>query len=78
MKIFLSILVSLIAFDLSARQIQEATFSYWNKPDINIFYSTPELINEKTKIIFLIHGDSRDAKNLLTTGFKLLETEMSF
>ena len=71
MKIFLSILASYIAFDLSARQIQEVTFSYWNKPDINIFYSTPELINEKTKIIFLIHGDSRDAKKSINDWLQI-------
>ncbi len=62
MRIFLSMIGLFLAFDLLARQIQEVTFSYWNKPDIDIFYSTPKFINEKTKIIFLIHGDSRDAK----------------
>ena len=71
MKIFLSILASFIAFDLSARQIQEATFSYWNKPDINIFYSTPDFINQKTKIIFLIHGDSRDAKKSINDWLQI-------
>lgn len=65
MKFFLSTLAAIITFDLSAQQIKEATFSYWNKPDINIFYSTPELIDEKTKIIFLIHGESRDAKKYI-------------
>jgi hypothetical protein len=71
MKIFLSTLASFIAFDLSARQIQEATFSYWNKPDINIFYSTPKFINQKTKIIFLIHGDSRDAKKSINDWLQI-------
>ena len=72
MKFFLSTLAAIIAFNLSAQQIQEVTFSYWNKPDIKIFYSTPELIDEKTKIIFLIHGESRDAKKYINDWLPIL------
>jgi len=71
MRIFLSMIGLFLAFDLLARQIQEVTFSYWNKPDIDIFYSTPKFINEKTKIIFLIHGDSRDAKKSINDWLQI-------
>jgi len=46
----------LFSFELFARQIDEATFSYWNKPDSKIYYSLPESIDENTKIIFIMHG----------------------
>ena len=43
---------------LMARDIQETTYSYWTNPDIQIYYSAPPTISEKTKIIFIIHGAS--------------------
>ena len=57
----------LIIFTLesSAREINEVTFSYWNKPDIDIFYSIPETINANTKILFLLHGGSRTAEKYI-------------
>ena len=57
----------LIIFTLesSAREINEVTFSYWNKPDIDIFYSIPETINVNTKILFLLHGGSRTAEKYI-------------
>ncbi|MDC3271643.1 hypothetical protein OAU58_01440 [Gammaproteobacteria bacterium] len=53
------------AFELFARQIDEATFSYWNKPDSKIYYSVPESIDENTKIIFIMHGASRNAEKYI-------------
>ena len=38
------------SIELLGREVQQSTFSYWNKPDINIFYSLPTSINENTKI----------------------------
>ena len=57
----------LIIFTLesSAREINEVTFSYWNKPDIDIFYSIPETIDANTKILFLLHGGSRTAEKYI-------------
>ena len=61
MKILLISLILIFTFELSARQTKELTFSYWNKPDINIFYSTPQSIDQNTRILFLIHSGTRTA-----------------
>jgi len=55
----------IFTFESSAREIKEVTFSYWNKPDIDIFYSIPETINANTKILFLLHGGSRTAEKYI-------------
>ena len=65
MKILITALVLILSFDLSARQIQKTTFSYWEKPDIDIFYSSPKSINANTKLLFLMHGGSRAAEKYI-------------
>ena len=40
---------------VSSSEIKQVTFAYWDKPDVEIFYITPEEINEDTKVIFVIH-----------------------
>lgn len=62
MKILIAASVLILSFELSARQIQKITFSYWEKPDIDIFYSSPKSINANTKLLFLMHGGSRAAE----------------
>ena len=51
---------------LSASEIKQTTFAYWNKPDVEIYYVTPEIIDENTNVIFVIHGNSRNAKDYLS------------
>ena len=58
---------------LMARDIQETTYSYWTNPDIQIYYSVPPTITEKTKIIFIIHGASRKAEQSLNDWLPLVE-----
>ena len=65
MKILIAASVLILNFDLSARQIQKITFSYWEKPDIDIFYSSPKSINANTKLLFLMHGGSRAAEKYI-------------
>ena len=60
------------SFELFSRQIQETTFSYWNKPDSKIYFSIPESIDQNTKIIFIMHGASRTAKKYLNDWFPLV------
>ena len=62
-----------LATALTARQIEETTFSYWNKPDAKIFYSTPDLIDEDTVIIFIMHGASRSAEKYINDWLPLAE-----
>ena len=58
---------------LMARDIQETTYSYWTNPDIQIYYSVPPTITEKTKIMFIIHGASRKAEQSLNDWLPLVE-----
>jgi len=58
---------------LMARNIQETTYSYWTNPDIQIYYSVPPVISEKTKIMFIIHGGSRKAEQSLNDWLPLVE-----
>ena len=44
-QILLFIFIS-FSFQLCARQIEEITFSYWDKPDSTVYFSTPESIDE--------------------------------
>ena len=51
---------------VSSSEIKQVTFAYWDKPDVEIFYITPEEINEYTKVIFVIHGNTRNAEDYLS------------
>ena len=51
---------------ISASEINQTTFAYWNKPDVEIYYISPDVIDENTKVIFVIHGNSRNAENYLS------------
>ena len=61
------------SFEIFARQIDEATFSYWNKPDSKIYYSVPESIDENTKIIFIMHGASRNAEKYINDWLPMVQ-----
>jgi pimeloyl-ACP methyl ester carboxylesterase len=67
------ILISFVILNLNilAREIEETTFSYWDKPDSQIYYSTPKTIDADTKIIFIMHGASRGAKKYLNDWLPL-------
>jgi pimeloyl-ACP methyl ester carboxylesterase len=71
-NLFLCSLIFL-TYELFARQIDEATFSYWNKPDSKIYYSAPESIDENTKIIFIMHGASRNAEKYINDWLPLAQ-----
>jgi pimeloyl-ACP methyl ester carboxylesterase len=61
------------SFEIFARQIDEATFSYWSKPDSKIYYSVPESIDENTKIVFIMHGASRNAQKYINDWLPLAQ-----
>ena len=55
----------LLSFNSSGREIYQSTFIYADKPDIEVFYSLPEEVNDETMLLFIIHGASRTAKDYL-------------
>jgi pimeloyl-ACP methyl ester carboxylesterase len=66
MKNFVQLFLLLVLpIYVSSSEIKQVTFAYWDKPDVEIFYITPEEINEDTKVIFVIHGNSRNAEDYL-------------
>ena len=50
-----------MALPVFSSDIERVIFSDWEKPPINIFYKLPKEINNKNKILFIIHGNSRNA-----------------
>ena len=59
-QLFLLALSSLTLY--SAAAVYEKTvFAEWDKPSINVFYVLPEEVNDQTEILFIIHGNSRNA-----------------
>lgn len=73
MKKILLTFLFLISNASEAREIHQSIFSYWDKPDITIFYSTPSIITPKTKILFIMHGVSRSAESYLNDWLPLAE-----
>jgi pimeloyl-ACP methyl ester carboxylesterase len=65
MNIRLFIVVLYAASMASMADIKSTMFSYTNLPDIEVFYSTPDTVDENTKILFIMHGASRTAENYL-------------
>ena len=55
--------------------IEKFTFDNWTKPDLGIFYHLPETVDENTKILFIIHGNTRNADDYLKVWKKLTEGE---
>ena len=60
-RVFFSSLYFLLALPVFSSDIERVIFSDWEKPPINIFYKLPKEINNKTEILFIIHGNSRNA-----------------
>ena len=61
----ISFFLLLISFGFSGREIHQSTFIYADKPDIEVFYSLPEEVNDETMVLFIIHGASRTAEGYL-------------
>ena len=53
------------AIEISSSDIKKVTYAAWNKPDVELYYKLPNEINNDTKLIFVIHGASRDVKRYL-------------
>lgn len=67
MKNFVQLFLLLVLpIYVSSLEVKQVTFAYWDKPDVEIFYITPEEINEYTKVIFVIHGNTRNAEDYLS------------
>ena len=70
---FKSLIISILLLSNIAysKDMQKLVFSEWDKPEINIFYNLPAQITENTTVIFVIHGNSRNADGYLNVWMKL-------
>ena len=63
-KLFYSLFL-LFATELYSDAFNKVIYASWDKPDVELLYSLPKEINENTKVLFIIHGNSRDAESSL-------------
>ena len=59
-------LIFLLALNVGATEIKQTTYAYWDKPDVEIFYITPKKIDKDTQLLFVIHGNSRNANDYIS------------
>jgi pimeloyl-ACP methyl ester carboxylesterase len=59
-------LIFLLAPYAGATEIKQTTYAYWDKPDVEIFYITPQKIDKDTQLLFIIHGNSRNAEDYIS------------
>ena len=71
MKNLLIFFTLYLSFSCFPAKLDKFTYNVWDKPDLDVYYHLPEIINDETKILFVIHGNSRNADNYLNTWIKL-------
>ena len=64
-KITILIIFLIFSFDIQSNQVNKILYASWDKPDVEILYTLPKEINNQTKVLFIIHGNSRDVKKYL-------------
>ena len=67
-RIFLFFLTVIVinTNELHASAINQITYAYWDKPDVEMFYITPKKIDKDTQLLFVIHGNSRNAEDYIS------------
>lgn len=64
-KTSLSIIFVLFSTNIYSSDIKKVTYAAWNKPDVELLYKLPKEINKDTKVLFIVHGASRDVDRYL-------------
>ena len=59
------IIFILVSFSINSSAITKTIYASWEKPDVELFYKLPKQINKDTKVLFIIHGASRDVNRYL-------------
>jgi pimeloyl-ACP methyl ester carboxylesterase len=68
-------LIFLLAPYAGATEIKQTTYAYWDKPDVEIFYITPKKIDKDTQLLFVIHGNSRNAEDYITAWIPYIKNK---
>ena len=74
LKIFLYVLFFLASYT-NATEIKQTTYAYWNKPDIELFYITPKKIDKDTELLFVMHGNDRNAKDYISAWIPYIKNK---
>lgn len=69
--LYILILILSLPANLFAAKLDKFTFTSWNKPDLDVFYYLPKTIDNDTKILFVVHGNTRNADDYLNTWIRL-------
>ncbi|MDA9805146.1 hypothetical protein OAO60_00445 [bacterium] len=72
--VFIFLLFTLTSY-LNSSEIKQTTFAYWDKPDVEIFYLTPKKIDINTQILFVIHGNNRNAEDYISAWIPFIENK---
>ncbi|RPG36484.1 MAG: hypothetical protein CBD85_003965 [Gammaproteobacteria bacterium TMED225] len=64
-KFTILIIFLIFSFNIQSNQVNKILYASWDKPDVEILYTLPKEINNQTKVLFIIHGNSRDVKKYL-------------
>ena len=65
-RLFAFTLIILFSIFVKSSEVQKLIYAAWDKPDVELFYKLPKEINPDTKVLFIIHGGSRDAERYLS------------
>lgn len=65
-RLFTFTLIILFSIFVKSSEVQKLIYAAWDKPDVELFYKLPKEINPDTKVLFIIHGGSRDAERHLS------------
>ena len=69
-KIHIFCLAFFLSSQIESSSIEKVTYSAWDSADVDLLYVLPSKINSDTKVLFIIHGNSRDANKYLSLWMK--------
>ena len=70
-NLFFLLFILSFTTNLFAAKLDKFTFTSWNKPDLDVFYHLPKTIDNDTKVLFVVHGNTRNADDYLNTWIRL-------
>ena len=70
-NLFFLLFILSFTTNLFAAKLDKFTFTSWNKPDLDLFYHLPKTIDNDTKVLFVVHGNTRNADDYLNSWIRL-------
>jgi len=57
--------ILVFTLNITSADIKKVIYASWDKADVELWYILPKEINEDTKVLFIIHGASRNVERYL-------------